>query len=229
MPGLLQTIESWAGQFRAGERIEHEELLDTLPLSREAVARAYGDLERTHRWLGNTAEVLRRIETDPLPVKRVLDLGCGQGALLAEIRRRLEVDVTGIDFREPPEQSPVPIMAANAVSDTLPRADIAVCVCMAHHLSPYEARGMIHNVSRSCRRFIILDVVRHWLPLTLFTLFIAPLLSPVNDLDGKTSIRRAFTTSEFARIAEDGARETGGRARISVAPFYVRQVADISW
>jgi SAM-dependent methyltransferase len=226
---LLRTIEDWAGRFRTAERAQGKEILDSLPLSEKELARAYRDLARLHGWLGNTVDIQRRIAADPLPVSRIMDIGCGHGALLADLRRKLHIDVIGIDLRRAPAGAPVPIIAANGVTDPLPRADIAVSVCMAHHLSSYEVRRMIANVSRSCRRFIILDLVRHPLPLALFTVFICPLLSPLNAADGKTSIRRAFAPDELGRIAETAARETGGRVHHSVAPFYTRQVVDISW
>jgi 2-polyprenyl-3-methyl-5-hydroxy-6-metoxy-1,4-benzoquinol methylase len=229
LPELLRTFDTWAGQFRTRERDQCQELLDTLRLSEVTVARAYRDLARLQGWLGNTAEILRLIKTDRLPVRRVLDIGCGRGALLAEVRRKLGMDVVGVDLREAPAGTPVPIISANAVTDPLPSADIAISVCMAHHLSPHEVRGMIANVSRSCRRLIILDLVRHPLPLALFTAFVAPLLTRLNAADGKTSIRRAFTPDELGRIAETAASETGGRVRRSVAPLYTRQVVDISW
>jgi len=223
-------------------RCEGRELLDTEHVSDEVLAQAYRELRTINFWLGNTSTVLRllRQETasDAGRVRRVLDIGCGQGALLLEIRRRLGVEVVGFDLRPAPPEAPVPILTGNAVADPLPEADVAVCVMMAHHLSEVELTAMIRNVGLSCRRFILLDLVRHSVPLVLFRAFVAPLLGRINAQDGATSIRRAYTAAELRRIV-DGALAGHSKAsglprpvslfRHTVSPFWIRQVVDISW
>jgi SAM-dependent methyltransferase len=166
----------------------------------------------------------------------VLDIGCGQGALLEEIRRRMSVEVVGFDLRPAPPHAPVPIFQGNAVSDPLPAADVAVCVVMAHHLSEAEVAKLIQNVARSCDRLILLDLVRHPVPLLLFRLFVRPFLCRINGLDGQTSIRRAYTVREMRKIVDYAlagvATESGRpvlRIEHSVAPLWIRQVVHISW
>ena len=200
------------------------EILDSETLPDAVVARAYRDLTRLHRVLGNTSALIRAIRRDPLPVTRVLDIGCGHGAVLAEIQERLEVEVIGVDLR-PPADAPIPIVRLDAVTDRLPNADIAISVCLAHHLSETELVDLIRNTGRSCRRFILIDLVRHWLPLTLFRTFVAPFFSPVAIADGMLSVRRAYTAAELARIAS----LAGVRFRHSVAPLYTRQTLDITY
>ena len=210
-------------------RLDANEMLDDLSLPEEIVAKAYAQLHSTHRWLGNTAAILDLLSRDPFPVRRVLDIGCGRGGLLQEIRRRLGVEAVGVDLRPAPASSPVPIITADAVTDPLPRADVALAVCLAHHLSAEDLAAFIRNVSRSCRRLILLDVVRHRLPLVLFRTFVAPFLSRLNVEDGVTSIRRAYTPRELASIVAGALAESDGTARHTVAPFYIRQVVDIRW
>jgi hypothetical protein len=109
---------------------------------------------------------------------------------------------------------------------------VAVSVVMAHHLSEAELVELIANVARSCRRFILLDLVRHLAPLWLFRIFVAPFLCRVNALDGATSIRRAYTTAEMRKIVDRGLNEAGKpvrRKRHTVGPLWIRQVVDISW
>jgi SAM-dependent methyltransferase len=200
------------------------ELLDNEPLPPPIVERAYRDLTRLHRFLGTTARIVRAIERDPLPVQRVLDIGCGHGGVMADVRERLGVDVVGIDLR-PPEDAGVPIIEADAVRDPLPRADVAYSLCLAHHLSEAELAALIMNVGRSCRRFLLVDLVRHWLPLGLFRTFVAPFFSPVAVADGSLSVRRAYTAEELTRIVAS----TGVRFRHSVAPFHTSQTVDIEY
>jgi len=206
--------------------------MDDDGVSAEALALNYRELDKVHRWLGNTATILNLLKHDRGLQGRVLDIGCGQGALLMKTRRELDLDVIGFDLRPAPPNAPVTIMAGNAVSDPLPEADTAVCMMLAHHLSEEELAGMIGNVGRSCRRFVLLDLVRHPVPLALFRLFLCPLLSPVNALDGQTSIRRAYTAPEMRRVV-DGALSTlkrpVSRLRHTVTPLWIRQVVDICW
>jgi SAM-dependent methyltransferase len=211
------------------DRHDVTELLDDPSLPVEVVAEAYEALARTHRWLGNTAAILRRLRNSQPPVRSVLDIGCGQGALLLEIRRRLGVEVVGFDLRPAPESAPVPILMGDAVVDPLPSADVALAVCMAHHLSEPDIIRLIHNVSRSCRRFILLDLVRHGLPLVLFRTFVCPFLPEINVADGVTSIRRSYTPSELRNIVDTAVQGSGARVRYAVAPFYIRQMVDIRW
>lgn len=209
------------------ERRDAVELLDDPTLPEQTVAGAYRDLARLHRWLTNTQAVVQRVKE--AGASSVLDLGCGQGALLQELRARLGVQVTGFDLRAAPLDSPVPILKGDAVNHPLPKADVALAVCFVHHLSQQEIVTLIRNVSRCCGRFIILDLVRHPLPLVLFRIFVAPFLSHINAADGITSIHRAYTTRELREIAEAAVAGTGARLRHTVAPLYIRQIVDITW
>jgi SAM-dependent methyltransferase len=200
------------------------EVLDEARLPEPVVERAYRDLARLHRVLGNTGYVARAIRRDPLPVQRVLDIGCGFGHVSAEVRDRLGVEVIGIDLR-PPANPPVKIVRADAVRDALPRADVAYCLCLAHHLDEAEMAGIIRNVGRSCRRFLIVDLVRHWLPLGFFRALIAPFFSRVAAIDGAASVRRAYTPAELGSIV----KSTGVRYRHSVAPYFAMQSIDIHY
>jgi SAM-dependent methyltransferase len=198
------------------------ELLDTRALPEPVVERAYRDLTRLHRFLGNMGRIARAIRRDPLPVRHVLDVGCGHGGAAAEVGRRLGVVVLGVDVR-PPRDAPVPIIAADAVRDPLPRADVAYSLCLAHHLTDAELFALVCNVGRSCRRLILVDLVRHWMPMAMFRTFVVPFFSAVAAADGMASIRRAYTPEEMSGIVG----RTGARFRHSVAPYYTSQTVDI--
>jgi SAM-dependent methyltransferase len=205
-------------------RVCDPEILDLERLSEEVTARAYRDLTRLHRWLGDTAALARSIRRDPLPVRRILDIGCADGGVLAELGARLGVEVIGVDLR-PQRGAPVPIVRADAVRDPLPKVDVAYSLCLAHHLTEQEVAAMICNVGRYARRLLLVDLVRHPLPMALFRTFVAPLFSPVAALDGAASIRRAYTTEELAAIA----RATGVRFRHTVSRIYASQMLDIDY
>jgi SAM-dependent methyltransferase len=206
------------------------EILERENVPEMLVDRAYRDLTRIHRYLGDTASVIAAVRRDPLPVRRILDVGCARGGVLRILRHKLGVDVVGVDLNPPVTlEASFQIVRADAVRDPLPRADLAVSMYLGHHLSESDLIALIRNVGKFCRRFILLDLVRHRLPLALFRLFVAPLVSPIVVADGRVSIRRAYTPTELKRIAAKALAGSGGLFRHSVAPLYVRQVLDISY
>ncbi len=217
------------------ERSNASELLDADNFPEDVIAKTYRELWLLHAWLGNTFAVMSRLRK-AVPVAssswRVLDIGCAQGALLMKIQAELGCDVIGFDLRPAPGHTRVPILAGDAVTDPLPRADVAISVVMAHHLTPCQVRELIVNTGRACNRLILLDLVRHPLPLLLFRTFVAPLLSPINAADGLTSVERAFTPMEMREIAERAVSQLDRPVvtmRHSVAPLWIRQIVDITW
>lgn len=215
------------------ERRETPELLDAEAMDAETLKRAYRELQLLHGWLGNTAAMLRLLRADGTGKKlKVLDIGCGQGAFLVLIRQRLGHDGIGFDLRSMSVDASIPIVEGNAATDALPRADVAICVVMAHHLEPLELKAMIVNVAQSADRLILLDLVRHPVPLALFRVFVSPLLSRINALDGQTSIRRAYTPRELQAIFRDALQESKRpveQRKHTVAPLWIRQIVDVRW
>ena len=212
------------------ERQSLSEILDSPGLPDLAIARAYRDIARIHRWLGDTNYIVRAIRRDPLPVRRIMDIGCATGLVLNDVQCRIGAEGIGVEINPHPSiAAPVTIVKADARRDALPAADIAYCMCLGHHLCESGLADMVRNVGRSCRRFIIIDLVRHPLPLGLFRIAIAPFVCRINAEDGCRSIRRSYTPVELGRIVGDALANTGGKYRHTVAPFYARQVIDISY
>ena len=209
-------------------RADVPELLEDPTLPADVVAAAYRNLAGTQRFLGNTRAIFRQLRKHRDPIRLIVDIGCGQGALLEEIQKTLGVDVIGFDLRPAPSGR-VKILTGNAAVDPLPRADVALAVCVVHHLSEAEIIALIRNVSKSCRRLILLDLVRHWIPLTLFRVFVAPFLHRINAADGLTSVKRAYTPRELRAIVDEAVKGSDARVDHTVAPFYVRQVIDIEF
>ena len=206
------------------------EIMDDPGMPDEIWESLHDQLGFVHRFLGNQRAILDALRRDPKPVRRVLDIGCGNGALLDEIRRTLGVDVTGVELRPPKRTSfDVPIVEADAIRDPLPEADVAICVLVAHHLSEPEIIALVRNAGRSVRRFLILDLIRSRLPLLLFSAFLCPLVSREIAVDGRQSIRRAYTTQELRSIVERAVAGFSARIEQSVTPLRSRQVIDIRW
>jgi SAM-dependent methyltransferase len=202
------------------QRSQVPEIMDDPNCPEEVLETGHRGLQRIHHLLGNTRFLTRAIASDDRPVRRVIDIGCGRGGLLAEIGRRLQVETVGVDLRPFPG-----VVSLNAVYDPLPEADVAIAVYMLHHLHEAEVVRLIRNVRRSCRRFIILEVVRHPAPLWLYRIFIAPLVPKVNAVDGARSVERGFTADELNGLVRQAV--SGDPFRHVVAPLRTRQVVDI--
>jgi SAM-dependent methyltransferase len=201
------------------------ELMDSHDFQVAVLEAFHRDLVFINKCLGTFSTMERFIRSDLRPVHRVLDIGCGSGALLDYLRRRMNVEVIGVD-QKPVATPGITVVAADALAGPLPEADVAVTTLMAHHLTPEQNIALIRNVSRSCARFIIHDLIRHPLPLVLFTLFICPLIGHVAAVDGRQSIRRAYTPDEFRQMATE-ALGGAGTFSIDVSPFRSRQIVDI--
>ncbi len=212
------------------QRFDQAELLEGDGIPEVQVARAFHQLTRIHRYLGDTRAIVRAIRDDPLPVRRVLDIGCGRGGVLKDVQRKLGLEAIGVDLKLPPVPvGPPLIIAADGVSDRLPSADVAFSMYLGHHLSEGDLRQLIRNVGRSCRRFLLLDLVRHALPLAMFKLLMAPVVCPIVATDGQRSIRRSYTPAELIRIACEALAGTSARFRHSTSPLYIRQILDITY
>jgi SAM-dependent methyltransferase len=211
-------------------RENQPEILDGASVPDTVVRQSYIELARIHRWLGDTGVIVRLIRRDPLPVRRILDIGCATGAVLEDVRRRLRVEAIGVDLAPRAAiAASLPIVKADAVRDPLPEADVAYSMHVGHHLAEADLARMIRNVGRYCRRFLLLDLVRNPVPLFLFRTFVAPIMSYVVGEDGKRSLRRAYTPPELRRITSAAVQGTGSTFRHTVAPFYIRQVVDVTY
>jgi SAM-dependent methyltransferase len=202
--------------------------MDSPDVAGPVLEKFHRDLQRVHSLLGSFHTIERFLKRNDTPVRRVLDIGCGGGALLAYLRDRMGVEVIGVD-RKPLNNPGIPIIQADAIAERLPEADVAVSSLLAHHLTPEQNIALIRNVARSCRRFVILDLIRHPMPLVLFTMFICPLIGREAAVDGRQSVRRAFTPEEFAELVQAAIAGTGGTFAIDVPPLLSRQIVDIRW
>jgi 2-polyprenyl-3-methyl-5-hydroxy-6-metoxy-1,4-benzoquinol methylase len=204
------------------------EIMDSDDVPQADRAAFHRDLAFIHRLLGNLPSVLRRIRHSQQPVRSIIDIGCGDGAVLRQIREAVGAEVTGIDLRPPDDDvHGVPILQRDATRDELPAADVAISLLTLHHLTDEQVVNMVRNTARSCRRFICLDLVRHPLPFALFSTFIGPLIHKEAADDGRQSIRRAFKPAELSALIARALQGTGATFEHEVSPYYSRQIIDI--
>jgi SAM-dependent methyltransferase len=206
------------------QRSHKPEIMDGSGIPDATLQKFHADLRLIHLLMGTVSQLTRRIKD----AESVIDIGCGNGELLSQIRDRMNVHVTGVDLRPQPAAK-VPIIQADATTEALPFADAAVSTLLIHHLTDEQVVALIRNVGRSCRRLVILDLVRARLPLVLYTIFMCPMLSRVGALDGRQSIRRAYTGPELRILAERALGGTGATIRHWVSRFGARQILEITY
>jgi 2-polyprenyl-3-methyl-5-hydroxy-6-metoxy-1,4-benzoquinol methylase len=204
------------------------ELMDSDNIPEASRAAFHRDLAFIHKLLGDLKSILQRLRRTPHPVRSVIDIGCGDGATLAQIRDAVGAEVTGIDLR-PPDRDVhgVPILQRDATCDDLPPADVAISMLTLHHLTDDQVVLMIRNTARSCRRLICLDLVRHPLPFALFSAFIGPLIHREAADDGRQSIRRAFKPNELHALVAGALEGTASTFEHEVSRYYASQIIDI--
>ena len=213
-------------------RSQTPEMMDDPAFAQDLRDSFHTELARLNRMLGNDNLVIERLRHHPRnnPPQRVLDIGCGQGALLAAVRDALGAQVVGIDLHgDRTNLHGVEILEADATVNALPECDAAVCVLTMHHLTEKQVVALIRNVQRSAQRFLIVDLVRHPLPIALFSVFMRPWISRLVYLDGLQSIRRAFTPRELRELVVQAISGTNAVFEQWVSPVYGKQVIDIDF
>jgi len=209
-------------------RSQTPELMDDPAFAQDLRDSFHTELARLNRILGNDNVVIERLRRN-MP-RRVLDIGCGQGALLAAVRDALGAQVVGIDLHgHHTNLHGVEILEADATINALPECDVAICVLTTHHLTEKQVVALIRNVRRSAQRFLIVDLVRHPLPIALFSVFMRPWINRLVYLDGLQSIRRAFTPRELRELVVQAISGTNAVFEQWVSPVYGKQVIDIDF
>jgi SAM-dependent methyltransferase len=200
-------------------RTDRDEVLDREGLSARGRV-VLADLDRWNRLSGWYRGHLRRITAHwealgrPEPF-RVLDVGTGPGALLAEVaehfeRRGVAVELVGVDLSESyaevarerlGDRARVVVADATALPFEAGAFHLGTTALMVHHL-PAEVRPrVISELHRTCESAYVFD-----LELTLYGTvgwgLLATLLrmSPDTRHDGMVSVRRGSTLAEFREL-----------------------------
>ena len=205
--------------FWVPERRPDPELLDADGVSSSEAEASLLDIEWVHRWLGGRALFRRRLMPllAALPARQgalsVLDLGCGSGhvgrdLLAAAAESGVSLRVLGLDRKTSHARLVARGTAVTADALRLPFRDLSVDVVLStlflHHFAPVEAAALLAESRRVAARAVVaLDLSRHRLALAAIAV-VGPLAfrSRLSVLDGKTSVRQAYTPEEIAAVAE---------------------------
>ena len=169
---------------------------------------------RTEQYESLNAQLTRELES-----RREIELALKQAKQLADSGNQAKtrfLAAASHDLRQPLNSALLflesmddgQLVAANR--ELLQRAKVALA-----------SLNNLLGMARSCRRFLILDLIRHPMPLALFSVFLSPLIGEEAAADGKQSIRRAFTTEEFSAMVQEALAGTGGTFTVDVPPLFV--------
>lgn len=175
----------------------------------EEALRSLGDLRFVARWLGNrrafTSAVVPFLAGPPRP--SILDVGCGSGEVLSDLRRASgsRALAVGVDLR-PLHLSIAPADVVRVVADVRrlpfpPRSfDVVTASLFLHHFDAPELPDVLSGLYALCRRALVVnDLRRARVPYLFGRAFFGALFrSPVSVADGLVSIRRAFLPRELA-------------------------------
>jgi len=193
------------------QRAVEPELLDLGVAPEEAVA-SLRDLRLVNRWLGGRA--MLRAAVLPLlpPSSRLLDVGCGSGDLLADLRHRIHhaflpvgLDIKALHLKQAPQRIPRVVGDARALPFADRSFDVVAASLFLHHFDAHEVAGALIELARCARRAVVVnDLRRAWLPYA-FGRAVFPLVfrSRVSVEDGLLSIRRGFTRDELEAAFRD--------------------------
>jgi 2-polyprenyl-3-methyl-5-hydroxy-6-metoxy-1,4-benzoquinol methylase len=216
------------------------------PLPPAVLRATLDDLDFLNAWLGGYALTLsrvRRAESRLAPGRRltVVDVGGGRGDLAVHVvrwaRRRgrpvrvlvLDADAATLALARRRTAAYPEITLVRADAAHLPlragAADVALASLTLHHLEPDAAIGCLAEMTSAAPLTVVNDLLRTRLSLALVWLSTRVLrLHPVSRDDGPLSVRRAYSPTELARLAE----RAGGRARIRRYPWLARLVAELT-
>jgi methyltransferase family protein len=197
------------------------ELLDGLPASDPAAIRSRRDLQRLNRWMGQADTIARLLRTHGAArsMRRVVDLGGGDGTLLLQMARELATHCDGVQAvlvdrqalmsdrtREAFKQSGWEIAAV--ASDVLewlagaPRHEGTVMIAnlFLHHFEDAPLRALLEHASTRAELFVACEPRRDRLTLQASRLVGWIGCNAVTRHDAPISVRAGFTGRELSAL-----------------------------
>lgn len=123
------------------------------------------DIEYAKEWEGqeNPAHDMARYIKDTFNPKTVLDVGCGIGKLVYELRK-LGIDAKGVEFSDafirlsPVSEHIFHVDLLGLPSVTTQKYDLVICMEVLEHIPPTRLDQAIENLKTACKTNIILTI-----------------------------------------------------------------------
>ena len=186
------------------------ELLDTGAYTQEEYADCLKKLGQVGRWLGGDRATRKALKAlTPAPAS-ILDVGCGGGYFLNSLLTSfpntelhgIDLNPEAISYAEKEQSQLIKFTCEELEKIPSGHYDVVISTLVCHHLKDEDLVPFINECKRVAKRMVILnDLHRHPLASISYSL-IAPWLfrNRLITLDGKASIRRAFTASDWKRL-----------------------------
>lgn len=209
-------------------RVDEPEIIDSLELSADDVARSMGDVAKTNRLFGGTQTIVchtaKLLRGTPFGTTvKILDIATGSADIPRALldwgkRRNLNLQIVAVDnhpaMLELAQRAPNPPLLIQADAASLPfrprSFDIALCALAFHHLGFDESVQLLKSMdSLTTRGFIVSDLKRD-LPSLIGVRASLKILGadPITLHDGPASVRRSWNVREFHKmIALSGVRD----------------------
>jgi SAM-dependent methyltransferase len=130
----------------------------------ELYSRPYTDDALAWREIGardKVANLLALVEPVRDQIDRVLEVGCGTGAVLAKLSERLGRELVGIDIGARDDRTPAPNVRLQSYDGShIPFPDASFDLVYATHVLEHvlDERGFLHELRRVTRRFVYIEV-----------------------------------------------------------------------
>ena len=202
------------------------EWLDTLSAEDPGAIRSRADLRRVNAWMGNAAILSRVIRTSNIPVRRIVEIGAGDGTLLLRIAQKLsrslkDVEVVLVDRQalatpetldkfqrlnwhaSVVEADVFEWLKAGALRD----GDAVVANLFLHHFEEDRLREMFHLLAKKVGLFVACEPRRAILGLASARLLLGLIgCNRVTRHDAVVSVVAGFRDQELSRDwPKDGA------------------------
>jgi SAM-dependent methyltransferase len=198
------------------------EMMDDPSIDAVSLQQAVEDVNMVNRWLDGfkfTLQAIKKVMQDnPRSHYRILDLGCGDGAMLRYLSRHLTdvsvefigMDLSGQSIKKAAEKSRGDERLSFRESDILKipnqqaSCDILLCTLTLHHFDDSQIPVFLKRfIEISSLAVIINDLHRHRIAYLLFK-YLSPIFikHPISRHDGLISIASGFKEVDFKRYAQ---------------------------
>ena len=200
-------------------RTTQTELMDDSSLEPDMLNAVLRDVSRANRFLGGNRitqnAVLHILRRHPNTEYSIMDVGCGEGAMLRQLallcrRKKYRVRFIGVDINESA------IQLAKEYSQDFPEiqfstrdiiadkedglfADIVLCTLTLHHIPSSQVPKFLGGMAKIARKAVVVnDLQRSPLAYYLFKIFSAIFIkTKIARHDGLVSIKRGFKRKEL--------------------------------
>lgn len=200
------------------QRSKQLERIDTGDYTPEEYAIFMREIAFINKYLGDARalrnSLLTEVEKSGLKTFSVLDVACGSGQLLRQIRdfaastgreaHLIGVDLNELSFTPDADNSAIAFVRTDAFHLPFPdnSFDYAISSLFLHHLTDQQIPAVLNELSRVARRGVFaIDLERRpsaWLLYRIFCFLFR--ISPLVTQDGSLSVLRGFRRSELGRF-----------------------------